>query len=113
MPGVLSYAVAGGKGGAGGEKKPGAVSPRLIDSGAFTEFTTGKKVDVAAYADWAARWDGHADAVAGLDDIAGDWRKSLANYEAFPAGFPTFHETDPPELLDELIPMAADRGRWV
>jgi len=26
---------------------------------------------------------GHADAVAGLDDIGGDWRRSLRNYDAF------------------------------
>lgn len=85
----------------------------LIDSGAFSEFTTGKPVDVGAYAEWAARWEGHADAVAGLDDISGDWKRSLANYEAFPIGFPTFHETDPPELLDELVAMAKERGGWI
>lgn len=85
----------------------------LIDSGAYSEFTTGKRIDVRAYGDWAARWDGHADAVAGLDDISGDWRRSLANYEAFPGGFPTYHESDPRELLDDLIPMARERGRWI
>jgi hypothetical protein len=85
----------------------------LIDSGAFSELNTGKKVDLSAYADWAARWGDMADAVAGLDDISGDWRRSLANYEAFPAGFPTFHETDPPELLDDLIPLARSRGNWL
>jgi hypothetical protein len=85
----------------------------LIDSGAFSEFTTGKPVDVAAYGDWAGRWVDHADAIAGLDDISGDWRRSLRNYEAFPAGFPTYHETDPHELLDDLIPLARERGRWI
>jgi hypothetical protein len=85
----------------------------LIDSGAYSEFTSGKPIDAAAYADWAGRWEGHADAIAGLDDIKGDWRRSLANYERFPAGFPTFHETDPPELLSDLIPMARERGRWI
>jgi hypothetical protein len=53
------------------------------------------------------------DAIAGLDDIAGDWKKSLANYERFLLGFPTFHETDPPELLDNLIPLARERGGWI
>lgn len=85
----------------------------LIDSGAYTEFTTGRKIDIGKYADWAARWTGHADAIAGLDSIKGDWRQSLKNYEKFPAGFPTFHETDPPELLSELIPMARERGGWI
>jgi hypothetical protein len=85
----------------------------LIDSGAFSEFTTGKRVDLGAYREWAGRWTGHADAVAGLDDIGGDWRRSLANYESVPGTFPTYHETDPPELLDDLIPLARERGRWL
>ena len=85
----------------------------LIDSGAYSEFNSGKKVDVHAYADWAARWEGHADAVAGLDDIRGDWRRSLANYEAYPRGFPTFHESDPAELLPDLVAMARERGGWL
>jgi hypothetical protein len=82
----------------------------LIDSGAFSEMNTGKKIDLNAYADWASsiEW---ADAWAGLDDINGDWERSLRNYEA--GGFPTFHDTDPPELLDELIPISLDRGKWL
>lgn len=85
----------------------------LIDSGAFSEFTTGKKVNLACYADWARQSIGHADATAGLDDISGDWRRSLANYEGFPEGFPTFHETDPDELLPDLVAMARERGGWL
>lgn len=85
----------------------------LIDSGAYSAFTTGKPVDIVAYGEWAARWVGHADAIAGLDDISGDWRKSLANYEAMPLGFPTIHDTDPPELLKELVPLARERGNWL
>lgn len=85
----------------------------LIDSGAFSEFNTGKPIDLSAYAEWAMRWDGIADAVAGLDDISGDWRRSLRNYEAFPLGFPTYHESDPAELLDELVAMASERGKWI
>lgn len=85
----------------------------LIDSGAYSEFTTGKKIDLVAYAEWAMKWVGNADAIAGLDDISGDWRRSMANYERFPLGFPTFHESDPPELLDDLIPMSRARGGWI
>lgn len=85
----------------------------LIDSGAFSEFSGGKKIDISEYSDWAQKWMGHADAIAGLDDIAGDWRKSMRNYESFPQGFPTFHESDPPELLDELVSMAQQRTRWI
>lgn len=84
----------------------------LIDSGAFSQMNTGKAIDPVAYRDWAKRWEGHADAVAGLDDIAGDWRKSLRNYEVG-GGFPTMHDTDPPELLAELIPIARERGGWL
>ncbi len=79
----------------------------------YSEMTTGKKVDIAAYIDWTAMWTPHADAIAGLDDIQGDWRRSLANYERFPQGFPTFHDSDPPELLDDLIPLARERGGWI
>jgi hypothetical protein len=86
----------------------------LIDSGAFSEFNSGTKVDGEAYRDWCKRWEGteHVAAVAGLDDIAGDWRKSLRNYERF-GGFPTYHESDPPELLDDLLPLARERGGWL
>jgi hypothetical protein len=85
----------------------------LIDSGAFSEFSSGQAIDLQEYAEWAARWDGHADAVAGLDDISGDWRRSLRNYEAFPAGFPTYHESDPPELLPDLVSIARERRQWL
>ncbi len=82
----------------------------LIDSGAYSELTGKAKIDLPAYTAFAqARpW---ADAWAGLDDISGDWRRSLKNYQA--GGFPTMHESDPPELLDELIPMARERGKWI
>ena len=85
----------------------------LIDSGAYSVFTTGKPVDIAAYAAWAERWVGHADAIAGLDDIGGDWRQSVKNYEAFSLGFPTIHDTDPPELLPDLVAIAQERGLWL
>lgn len=86
----------------------------LVDSGAFSEFNSGKKVDGGAYKDWCRRWGetAHVDAVAGLDDIRGDWRRSLKNYELY-GGFPTYHETDPPALLDDLIPLARERGGWL
>lgn len=86
----------------------------LIDSGAFTEMTQGKSLSVEEYADWAQQFTSKADAIAGLDDIGGDWRRSMSNYERFPQGFPTFHDTDPPELLDELICMAQERpSKWI
>ncbi len=86
----------------------------LIDSGAFSELRSGVKVDGSEYREWQARWREceHLDAVAGLDDIRGDWRKSLRNYELY-GGFPTMHETDPPELLADLVPIARERGGWL
>jgi hypothetical protein len=89
----------------------GAFSRVLIDSGAFSALNTGKVIDLAEYVDFAASIEGCVDAIAGLDDISGDWRKSLRNYER--VGFPTFHETDPDELLDELIHISRERGRWL
>lgn len=85
----------------------------LIDSGAYSEFSSGKKIDIGAYIEWSQRWTDHADAIAGLDDISGDWKRSLENYERFPIGFPTFHESDPVELLDDLIAMAKERSGWI
>lgn len=84
--------------------------PLLLDSGAFSELNSGVRVDLAAYVDWVQRWP-HAIAWAGLDDISGDWRRSLENYKV--GGFPTFHDTDPEFLLDELIPIARERGGWL
>lgn len=85
----------------------------LIDSGAFSEFNSGKKIDLVAYSEWADRWKNKVDAVAGLDDISGDWRKSLKNYEQFPQGFPTYHEADPSELLLDLLALAKERNGWI
>lgn len=85
----------------------------LIDSGAYSELNSGKKIELEKYADWCERWKPHADAVAGLDDISGDWRRSLQNYEAFEKGFPTIHDTDPRELLKDLVQIATERKQWL
>lgn len=82
----------------------------LLDSGAFSEHNSGIKVELSAYLDWVAKFP-RIDAYAGLDDISGDWRRSLENYQV--GGFPTFHDTDPEELLDDLIPLARERGGWL
>jgi len=83
----------------------------LIDSGAYSEMNSGAKVDLDAYANFAARWEDRADAIAGLDDISGDWRRSLKNFER--VGFPTFHDTDPEGLLPDLIDISRARGNWL
>jgi hypothetical protein len=85
----------------------------LIDSGAYSVLNSKRTIDVRAYTEWAAERyaRGDVDAYAGLDDIAGDWRQSLKNYRY--GGFPTMHDTDPPELLDDLIPIARAQGGWI
>ena len=87
----------------------------LIDSGAYSELNSGRKIDLAAYSAWAEQWRGRAEAIAGLDDISGDWQRSLRNYRALPPGFgfPTYHDTDPPELVPELVSIACERGGWI
>jgi hypothetical protein len=108
MPVLLSFAIYG----QWMDRYQQTFSRILIDSGAYSEMNSGKKIDGEEYLDWQKRWEGHADAVAGIDDIRGDWRKSLSNYEKY-GGFPTFHDSDPPELLDDLIPIARERGGWI
>jgi len=110
MPVLLSYACYSDWIGRGYQQ---SFSRILIDSGAYSEFSSGKKIDIGEYADWSAKWIGHADAIAGLDDISGDWKRSLANYEKIQYGFPTFHETDPPELLADLVDLAKQRKQWL
>lgn len=83
----------------------------MLDSGAYSTLNSGVEIDLGKYIDWAQSFGGRVDAFAGLDDIRGDWRRSLANYER--GGFPTYHDTDPAELLDDLIPMARERGGWL
>jgi hypothetical protein len=85
----------------------------LLDSGAYSELNSGKTVDLEAYREWSQKWIGHADAIAGLDDIRGDWRRSMSNYEAIPWSFPTWHDSDPVELVDDLVGIAKERGRWL
>lgn len=108
MPTLISFALYS----AWIDKYVGSFSRILIDSGAYSELNSGKKIDGDAYKEWQSRWIGHADAIAGLDDIGGDWRRSMKNYTRF-GGFPTIHDSDPRELLKELIPLARERGKWL
>jgi len=85
----------------------------LIDSGAYSEMNSGVKIDGLQYLEWCQRWKPHADAIAGIDDISGDWKRSLSNYEKF-GGFPTMHDTDPPELLKDLLDISRNQGsNWI
>lgn len=81
----------------------------LIDSGAFSVWSSGKRIDLVAYAAWAEQY-AWADGVAALDDVAGDWKQGLRNWNAYPWMFPTFHNSDPDEALDEILARAP---RWL
>jgi hypothetical protein len=84
----------------------------LIDSGAFAELNSGHKIDGVKYKEWQRQW-GHADAIAGLDDISGNTARSLENYTRY-GGFPTMHDTDPKSVLPELIDISREQGgNWL
>ncbi|PCJ07789.1 MAG: hypothetical protein COB10_12025 [Planctomycetota bacterium] len=75
----------------------------MLDSGAFSTLNSGVKISLPEYIEWVARYP-FCDSWAGLDDISGDFNASLTNYTH--GGFPTYHTTDPPELLPQLISIA-------
>ena len=87
----------------------------LGDSGAFSEFNSGKKIDLDGFAEWSTRLleHPHVDAVATLDNIAGNWRQGLANWDATPWTFPVYHDTDPPEALDAILERMPGRPQWI
>ena len=87
----------------------------LIDSGAFSALN-GATVDVFEYRDWLDEMRPQLPnivACAGLDSIEGDWRTSLKNLEVIPQTFGVYHDTDPPELLNELVAIAKERDGWL
>jgi hypothetical protein len=101
MPVLLSFAIAGR------QKWIRDYAPTfgriLIDSGAFSELNTGKRIDLVEYGWWLEGQRDRADAAVGLDSIAGDWQQSLANWDALPHTFPTLHDSDPPEYIEAVI----------
>lgn len=86
----------------------------MLDSGSFSTLNSGTKIDAHEFVNWTARYP-FCDAWAGMDDIGGNWKLSMELYKH--GGFPTYHSTDPVELLPELIAMAKERpvnGRcWI
>lgn len=89
----------------------------LFDSGAFSELNSGKQVCIREYSDFKYRMQeqiGNVVAWACLDDISGDWKKGIANWRAMPGTFPVFHDTDPPELLSDMLSECARRScTWI
>lgn len=89
----------------------------LVDSGAFSELNSGVSVDLDGYAEFSKSMLSvpHVDACACLDDIRGDWRRGLRNWESMPWTFPVFHDSDPPEALEAILERVFDDGRprWI
>lgn len=108
MPVLLSYAVSGRSDWL--RDYIPSFGPLLIDSGAFSEFNSGKRVDRDAYAEWAEPFRPVVDAVAALDDIRGDWERGLENWRAYSWMFPTFHDSDPWEALETILSV---RPKWL
>jgi len=76
-----------------------------LDSGAYSVWRRGAKVDLGEYADYCARLEGSLDWYANLDSIA-DWRLTLANQATLERRglrpVPVFHLGEPWALLDDL-----------
>ena len=85
----------------------------LIDSGAFTAYTSGKTIDRAAYTDWLAANAGRYTAAFALD-VIGDPTASLANYEWQRSALrgtgvtliPTWHMGAPWDVLESMCQTA-------
>lgn len=81
----------------------------LLDSGAYTAFSKGAKIDVQDYIKFVKRTEGLWDVVAGLD-VIGDADASWRNFEIMrDAGIltmPTFHYGEPWEFLDKMVEAA-------
>lgn len=85
-----------------------------LDSGAFTEMTTGKPIDLGAYADFCLQHGHFYDFVASLDSIRGGVAANLANWQALKdrgvAAVPTFHQGEPMSLLRDYVASAPHIG---
>lgn len=84
----------------------------VLDSGAFTEMTTGKAVDLGEYIEFCQEHGAAYEWIASLDAIKGGAEKSVANWEAMKArgvdAMPTFHQGEPWSLLEDYC-KATDR----
>lgn len=85
--------------------------PVLMDSGAFSEMNTGKAVSLDGYGQYLEETRHRVDAAAALDDIRGNWKRSLSNWDALPHTFPVLHDSDPPEYIDAVFERLQDQHR--
>ncbi len=76
-----------------------------VDSGAYSVWRRGAKVDLGQYADYCASVEGQVDWYANLD-VIGDWRAGLANLAALErrglSPVPVFHLGEPWGLLEDF-----------
>lgn len=87
------------------------LSPQLkekkvfIDSGAFSAFTRGVKIDIKKYCDWLKQNMSEITVYAGLD-VIGDWQASAKNQDYMEAQglkpLPTFHFKSPIAELERI-----------
>ena len=85
----------------------GAYRSAILDSGAFTVYTTGREISLEAYRAFALEVADLFDLVVTLDDIAGDVATSQANTAALEAAglevVPVFHQGEPWSELERLV----------
>jgi hypothetical protein len=78
----------------------------MLDSGAFTEMTTGRPIDLGAYTGFCQEHGSFYDAIINLDDIRGDVDKSLANLAhlrgAGVDAMPVFHQGEPWSVFEDM-----------
>jgi hypothetical protein len=78
----------------------------FLDSGAFSAFTQGIRLDIDEYIAFIRQFGSRFEVVAGLD-VIGDWKASAENYRYMKAAgvpfIPTFHYKSPLEELDRLL----------
>lgn len=81
----------------------------VLDSGAFTELTTAKKIDLGAYADFVLEHGRFYRWVASLDSIDGGAAANIRNLtdlrDRGVDAVPTFHQGEPFELLADYCRM--------
>lgn len=115
MPVLLSFGV--WNGGGWMERYVSSFDRVLVDSGAFSVLSSGKVIDLGAYAEFSKRMLQlpNVDAAACLDDIDGDWKKGLDNWDKAPWTFACYHDTDPENALDEILDRLQDHSRpqWI
>jgi hypothetical protein len=86
----------------------------VLDSGAFSEMTTGKAIDLGRYADFCHEHGAFYRWVASLDSITGGVDANIDNWQALEkrgvSSVPTFHQGEPWSLLTDYCKAAPRVG---